>query len=190
MKKIFLIILMPIVLLGFVGCGKQNELVEESAQKTVDAFANGDLEAINELVFGTEVIDVDDELTEIWEEDIPKQEGVLSDIFNLVTVEVKKITKNTIEYKIEAPDMSNIFLDIDTENLSENEMAEQIRTYALNAKIKKTTVSLDYVLVDGEPIINYQDADFINAVTGGLLDAYKTLYSEMMEEYAKGVNLE
>lgn len=190
MKKIFLIILMPIVLLSFVGCGKQNELVEESAQKTVDAFANGDLKAINELVFGTEVIDVDDELTEIWEEDTPKQEGVLADIFNLVTVEVKKITKNTIEYKIEAPDMSNIFLDIDAENLSENEMAEQIRTCALNAKIKKTTVSLNYILVDGKPIINYQDADFINAVTGGLLDAYKTLYSEMMEEYAKGVNLE
>ena len=35
---------------------------------------------------------------------------------------------------------------------------------------------------------SYQDEKFINAVTGGLLDAFKTLYSEMLEEYMKEVD--
>ena len=49
-------------------------------------------------------------------------------------------------------------------------------------------MSLEYILVDDEPIVNYQNEEFVNAVTGGLLDAYKNLYSEMLEEYTERVD--
>ena len=85
--------------------------------------------------------------------------------------------------------MSKVFDDIDINysNISENELAEYIIEYAQDAKIKSNVVSLDYILVEDEPVVNYQDEKFINAMTGGLLDVYKTLYSEMMKEYTEGV---
>ena len=111
-------------------------------------------------------------------------------IFDLVTVKVKKTTDSTIEYEIEAPDMSKVFVNMDTNttNTSQDELLQYIKNYAQNAETKVATVSLEYILVDDEPIVNYQDEEFINAVTGGLLDAYKTLYSEMLEEYSEGVD--
>ena len=107
-----------------------------------------------------------------------------------MTVKVKKTTDSTIEYEIEAPDMSNVFIDMNTkaDNISEDGLLDYIKSYAPNAETKETTVSLEYILVDDEPIVNYQDEEFINAVTGGLLDAYKNLYSEMLEEYMEGVD--
>ena len=190
MKKIFLSILVCVILTSFVGCGKKNEAVETEARAVADAFTDGDMETINKRIFGTNGVEVDDGLSDIWGEDAQSQDGVLTSIFDLVTVKVKKITDSTIEYKIEAPDKSKVFLDmnINTENLSEDELLDYIKNYAKKAEMKGTTVSLEYILVDDEPILNYQDEKFINAVTGGLLDAFKTLYSEMLEEYMKEVD--
>lgn len=86
--------------------------------------------------------------------------------------------------------MSKVFIDMNTNvnNISEDELLDYIKSYVPNAETKETTVSLEYILVDDEPIVNYQDEEFINAVTGGLLDAYKILYSEMLEGYTKGVD--
>lgn len=190
MKKVLALILTCAVLTSLVSCGKQNKIVEEKAQVVADAFTNGDMEAINEAIFGTSKFEVDEALSDIWEENAQPQEGVVTHIFELVTVKVKKTTDSTIEYEIEAPDMSKVFVDIDTNtaNISDVELFEHIKSYAQNAGTKVTMVSLEYILVDDEPIVNYQDEEFINAVTGGLLDAYKSLYLEMMEEYEKGVH--
>lgn len=188
MKKILLNILICGILVGLAGCEQPNEAVETEAQVIADAFTNGDMEIINKTVFGTNEIEIDDGLSDIWGEDAQSQEGVLTCIFDLVTVKVKKTTDSTIEYEIEAPDMSKVFVDMNAnaDDLSEDELLDYIRNYAQNAETKDTTVSIEYILVDDEPILNYQDEEFINTVTGGLLDAYKTLYSEMLEEYAEG----
>lgn len=191
MKKIiFLIILGCVILLSFTGCKEQNELVKGKAQVIADAFTNNDMETINELIFGTSKISVDDELSDIWGENYESRDGVLTYIFDLVTVEVKEITDSTVEYKIKAPDMSKVFVDMNAnaDNLSEDELLDYIKSYAKNAETKDTTVFLEYILVEDELILNYQDDEFVNAVTGGLLDAYKTLYSEMLEEYTKGAD--
>ena len=190
MKKIFLSILVCVMLISFVGCGQQNKAIEAEAQAVADAFTDSDMETINKTIFGTDEVEIDGGLSDIWGEDAQSQDGVLTCIFDLVTVKVKKITDSTIEYEIEAPDMSKVFIDMNTnaDNMSEDELLEYIKSYAQNAETKETIVSLEYILVDDEIIVNYQDEKFINAVTGGLLDAYKTLYSEMMQEYTEGVD--
>lgn len=190
MKRLFLIVLVYVSLLtGLVGCGKQNKVVEENAQKVADAFADGDMATINKNIFGINEFEVDEELSDMWGESIESQEGVLEHIFEHVTVKVKKTTESTIEYEINAPDMKNVFVDLNTNtaNISEDELLQQIKDYAKNAETTATTVSLEYIVVNDELIVDYQDEAFINAVTGGLLDAYKSLYEEMMEEYMEGV---
>lgn len=190
MKKIFLIILIFIVLTSFSGCWKQNKLIKENVQIVADAFTNNDMEILNKTIFGANKFEVDEKLSDIWGKANEPQEGVLNYIFEYVTVKVKKTTDSTIEFEIESPDMRKVFIDIDTSvaNISEDELLEYFKSYAQNAETRHTTVSLDYILVDDEPIVNYQDEDFINAVTGGLLDAYKSLYKEMLKEYAEGVS--
>lgn len=190
MKKILLSILMCVILVSLADCGQQNEAVETEAQVIADAFTNGGMQTINKTIFGINEVEIDDGLSDIGGEDVQSQDGVLDYIFDLVTVKVKKTTDSTIEYEIEAPDMSKVFVDMNTnaDNLSKDELLGYIKNYAQNAETKDTTVSLGYILVDDEPILNYQDEEFINAVTGGLLDAYKTLYSEMLEEYTEGVD--
>ncbi len=188
MKKIFLSVLLCAILFCLGGCEEQNEAVETEAQVVADAFTDGDMETINKTIFGTNEVEINDGLSDIWGEDAQSQDGVLTCIFDLVTVKVKKTTDSTIEYEIEAPDMSKVFVDMDTNttNISQDELLQYIKNYAQNVETKDTTVSLEYILVDDEPIVNYQDEEFINAVTGGLLDAYKTLYSEMLGEYTEG----
>ena len=186
-KRVLLLIIVCVAFTGLVSCGEQNELVKENAQVVADAFTNGDMATINKIIFATNKLEVDKELSDIWGEDAQSQDGVLTYIFDLVTVEVKEITDSTIEYEIEVPDMSNVFVDIDTNavNMSQDELLQYIKNYAQNAETKDTTVALEYILVDDEPVVNYQNEEFINAVTGGLLDAYKTLYSEMLKEYTE-----
>lgn len=190
MKWLFLIVLVCVSLLtGLVGCGKQNKVIEENAQEVADAFADGDIATINKNIFGTNEFEVDEELSDMWGETSKSQEGLLEHIFEQVTVKVKKTTENTIEYEIEAPDMKNVFMDLDasTADISEDELLEHIKSYAKNAEITTVTVSLEYIIVDDKPVVDYRNEAFINAVTGGLLDAYKSLYEEMMEEYMEGV---
>lgn len=192
MHKILLSILVCVLLTTLVGCKERNKSIEAEAQVVADAFTDGDMEAINKIIFGTNGFEIDDGLSDIWEENTQSQNGVLTYIFDLVTVKVQKITGSTVEYKIEAPNMSEVFLNIEVDSngtdISQDEILQYIKNYAQNAKTVDTTVSIEYILADDEPIINYQNEEFINAITGGLLDAYKTLYSEMLEEYAEGVN--
>lgn len=190
MKIISLSILLCVILTSFVGCGQQNEAIEAEAQVVADAFADGDMETINKTIFGTNEVEIDDDISDIWGEEDQSQDGVLACIFDLVTVKVKKTTDSTIEYEIKAPDMSKVFIDMNTkaDTISEDGLLDYIKSYVQKTETKETKVSLEYILVDDEPIVNYQNEEFINAVTGGLLDAYKNLYSEMLGEYAEGVD--
>ena len=43
-----------------------------------------------ERLFGTNEVEIDDGLSDIWGEDAQSQDGVLACIFDLVTVKVKK----------------------------------------------------------------------------------------------------
>lgn len=191
MKRLLLIILVFTLVVGLVGCGKKN-MVKDTAQVLVDAFDTDDMATINKTIFGSNEVTMDEEVLEIWGEpdtSDTSQEGVLEQIFPYVTVKAIKTTESSITYEIEAPDMRNVFVNLSTNmtDISEDELLQYIKEYAKNAEKKVVTVSLNCTFVHGEPIVEYRDEAFINAVTGGLLDAYKALYEQMLEEYRKGV---
>lgn len=64
---------------------------------------------------------------------------------SMLPFKVKKTTESTIEYEIEAPDMKNVFMDLDasTADISEDELLEHIKSYAKNVEITAVTVSLE-----------------------------------------------
>ncbi len=192
MKRLLLILLVFTLVVGLVGCGRKNT-VKDTAQVLVDAFETNDMTTINKTIFGSNEVTMDEEVLEIWGEpdtSDTSQEGVLEQIFPYVTVKAAKTTESTITYEIEAPDMQNVFdnFGVNMTDISEDELLQYIKEYAKNAEKKVVTVSLNCTFVHGKPIVEYRDEAFINAVTGGLLDAYKSLYEQMLEEYRKGVS--
>ncbi len=192
MKRLLLIVLVFTLVVGLVGCGKKN-MVKDTAQVLVDAFDTDDMATINKTIFGSNEVTMDEEVLEIWGEpdtSDTSQEGVLEQIFQYVTVKATKTTESTITYEIEAPDMKNVFvnLSMNMADISEDELLQYIKEYAKNAEKKVVTVSLKCTFVDNELIVDYRNETFINAVTGGLLDAYKALYEKMLDEYRKGVS--
>jgi len=188
-KSLFALMLACAVLAGLAGCGGQNEGVRESAQTVADAFAANDMAAINEVVFGTAAHEVYPELADTPEEEGRTKEGILTSVFERTTIEVGNTTDSTIEFRVSAPDMSGVFdgLDADADNMTEEELLKHVREHAKKAELKEATVNLGYELVGGEPVIDYQDPEFVDAVTGGLLNAYGELYAKMLDEYAKGL---
>lgn len=172
----------------FTGCQDKDNTVRESAQFAADAFSSGDMASIHQVVFGTSQLELDGDLSALWGQDIQSQGGVLDIIFESVTVEVKKITDTAIEYEIIAPDMSNVFAELSdcSDTISENELLEFIYNYAHDTEMKESIVTVAYVFADDGLLIDYKNKDFINAVTGNLLDAYISTYGEMMESYMEG----
>ncbi len=189
MKQWMVVALVFIASIGFISCEKQSKIVEENAYAVENAFADEDIGAINEAIFGTYEFDAQGKLADMWKENIESQEGILENIFEYVTVEVEEITRSTITYEIKAPDMKDVFVECGANmtEISEEVLLQHIRSYAKQAEKKVTTVTLAYLFVDDDLVVDYQNEAFINAVTGGLLDAYKALYEEMMNEYMKGI---
>ena len=201
MKKLFAILVTLVIIASLCGCNKKEaesgepevatiDAVVEYANGVAEAFTKGDLSAINETIFGTSGLEMDDDLSAILGESSEQEEGILNSIFENTTVKVLKTTNETIEFEIESPDMSSVFDDLKTvsREITADDLRNYIEDYTTQADKKTTAVSLNYIIVDGEPVVNYREESFINAVTGGLLEAYKSLYREMMEEYIGGAN--
>ncbi|MEY8387417.1 hypothetical protein AALC17_09000 [Oscillospiraceae bacterium 38-13] len=188
MRRLILIISICIALITLVGCGKQKEAVKDTVQTLADAFHDGDIKTINRFIFGANELAIDEELSDMWGNTSESQGGILEHVFVQVTLRVKNISADTVEFEVEAPDMSNVFtsLKADSDSITEDKLLQYIIDYAENAEKKTTMVSLKYIFIDEEAVVEYQDETFVNAVTGGLLDAYKSLYTEMIEEYAEG----
>lgn len=108
--------------------------------------------------------------------------------FQHVRIEVKRVGESEIEYEIEAPNMKNVFADMESEDtdISEKDFLQYIKNYIQSAETVKSKVSLGYIVTENQLVVDYQNEEFINAVTGGILDAYKSLYSEILEKYERG----
>ena len=214
MKRFLSAVLLFAATVSLVGCKKHDKMVTENTQELSAAFANGDMGTINQTIFGSSEQYTDEAFPIARDERTETKEGVLEHIFRHVTITEKNTTAHAIEYEIKAPDMKNVFADLTTDtadpsddtlmdlltrdtastaeratatDISEEALLQHIKDYAANAELTTAVVSLDYVVVDGQLIVDYRDEAFINAVTGGLLDAYKDLYQQMLDEYAKGV---
>lgn len=189
MKRNVILAGVGVLVLICAGCGSTEE-AKEYAQETADIVAGGDMEEISQLVFGYQEPELDKETAEMFSGGAADEDadGILSGIFERVTIEVKKVKKDAIEYEIGAPDLSGVFDELAEGGspLSDEDFAGYLREYIAHAEIKKRTVSVPYEIVDDGIEADYQSEEFINAITGGLLESYQKIYQEMMEGYAGG----
>lgn len=154
--------------------------IETQAQEITNVIASGDMEKINQIIFDYQELKVDEEIDEE-----NSSEGILKKIFTKDSIQVKKINEDTIEYEIKAPNLSHIFEEItENENISTDEaFKEYLMNYIDKAENKKITISVPYTVKDGKILANYKDKEFINAITGGLLESYQKMYQSMIDEY-------
>ncbi|MEZ3447466.1 MAG: hypothetical protein K1W30_20485 [Lachnospiraceae bacterium] len=177
-------ILYTFIILTLCACG--NSEVEKFADETAAVFASGDIAEINSLVFGDVYLPVDSRLEGIVEDE-PIQNGLLTELFSHSTVDVNKVKKGTIQFVVSAPDMTAVFecLPDDASNFTENDLYEYIIKYASSTETIEFTVEVPFSSEDGEIVIEYRDEAFINAITGGLVEAYKDLYTEVLDQYRR-----
>lgn len=180
-KKI--LVWLMLVVGGISGCGHSD--IKTEAEEIVTAFNEADINAVNQIVFGNGDLKVNDELSEIFDTDEQKS-GIMSEIIELDTITVKKVTNSEIVYQIKAPDMSRIFEEISMDrldNMTEEEFEQYIIDYMHDTGVVESEPSIPYTKENGEVRADYKTGEFINAISGGLLDAYQALYQEMLDGY-------
>lgn len=181
-KKIWIVlivIIVAILLLGAYFLSKERKSVKEYAENVVEIFQNGNQEKIDELVFGYQELAMEDENQEEGE-----KEGILAKIFKNISIRVKRITGKEIQYEISSPDLSTFFDILEKENkmLSAAEMESSLDKLIKEAQRKEYVVSIPYEKKNGKIIATYRTEEFVNAITGGLLQGYKEIYAKMLEE--------
>ena len=141
-------------------------------QNDLEVFSDGDISKITERVFGS----VPNETYE---------EGIIADLFANAEAQITSADESTITYTIVAPDISNFFrecaVQLDSITTSE-ELGQTILEYAKTSPTKEYTVTVPYFVEEDDIDVAYDDPDFINAMTGGLLDAYTALYDMYLSE--------
>lgn len=181
-KKIWIvliILILAILLLGVYFLSKERKPVKEYAENVVEIFQNGNKEQIDKLVFGYQEPAVEDENQKEGE-----KEGILAKIFKNISIKVKRITGKEIQYEILSPDLSTFFDILEKENkkLSALEMESLLDKLIKEVQRKEYVVSIPYEKKDGKIIATYRTEEFVNAITGGLLESYKEIYAKMLEE--------
>lgn len=166
-----------------------DEKVKESAEEIILAISNGNMENIHQLIFNSSNLKIDEEVTDIFDEDSNKanNEGILNKVFLRDSIKIIKINEGTVEYEIESPNLDGIFTDMleNANKLSTENFLDYLTEYINKAEIKKMNVVVPYIVENERIVIDYKDSDFINAITGGLLESYKQFYQIMLEEYKK-----
>ena len=66
--------------------------------------------------------------------------------------------------------------------LSAAEMESSLDKLIKEAQRKEYVVSIPYEKKNGKIIATYRTEEFVNAITGGLLQGYKEIYAKMLEE--------
>ena len=178
-KKIWIVLIvliLAILLLGVYFLSKERKSVKEYAENVVEIFQNGNKEKIDKLVFGYQELAMEDE---------NQKEGILEKIFKNISIKVKRITGKEIQYEISSPDLSTFFDTLEKENkrLSASEMESSLDKLIKETQRKEYVVSIPYEKKDGKIIANYRTEEFVNAITGGLLESYKEIYAKILEEW-------
>lgn len=153
---------------------KEDHITE--IKEDLKVFADGNISEITERVFGA---------TSGKGSTSESNNGIIADLFTNAEVRIASTNDSNINYTILSPDISDFFIvcadQINAITTSE-ELGQAILEYAETAPIKEYTVSVPYSS-SGESIsVAYDNPDFINAMTGGLLDAYMVLYEQYLAE--------
>lgn len=189
-RSAFIILVIAVVLsIGAVGCIGMAVFTDNRAlnalntshraivENDLELFAAGDITEITQRVFG-----------EGFDSTVSanSDKGIVADLFANAQVQVSSTDATTITYTIVSSDISDFFR-AESEKLQTITTTEELRQalidYADTAPEKEYTVVLPYTISEEKEIeIEYDDPEFINAMTGGLLDAYADLYGQYLEE--------
>lgn len=184
MKNRILVLLSLILVLSLTACSSKNSgplkaLDDEHAEEIttdLEVFESGDISDISERIFG---IPADAGA------DATSSDGIIADLFSNANVKVSDVNETTVTYTIVSPDISDFFTacaeELDTITTSA-ELGQAILAYAESAPQKEYTVSIPYTVTDDGIDIAYDTPEFVNAMTGGLLDAYSALYNQYLDE--------
>jgi hypothetical protein len=192
MKRILTVVLVGMLLLSLSSCGKNktDQELKADANEIVAAFEKSDINSISSLIFDVGSLNIDEELSDFFT-DAEDETGILAYIFTYDTVTVKKIyeAEKEITYEVKAPDLTNFFSDLsdDVLEMTELDFEQYLLEYIQSVDTITTSVVVSYVYNGESFSANYKTAEFINAITGGLLYAYQSLYQEMIDEYLQNM---
>lgn len=183
MKKLSRVLII-ILLFTMSGCSKDKDGALKALDKDqvvavqhdLEVFSDGNVSEITERIFGTE----SDEMSTN-----NSSNGIIADLFANAEVQITSTDESTISYTIVSPDISDFFTayadQLDSITTSE-ELGHTILEYAKTAPAKQYTVTIPYSVAEDGINVSYNDPDFINAMTGGLLEAYSVLYDQYLTE--------
>lgn len=185
-KTIIIISILIVLLLALTGCNGNVKLAEVKAQEAADIIVSGDMEKINQIIFGHQNIEMDESVENILEDEKTEENGILNEVFKRCTIEIEKVTRKQIKFQINSPDLSNLVDDSKEEmgSFSEEEILKYFKSYISEAELKTHNVAVPYTVEDDEVKINYKNKEFINAITGGFLESYQGAFQEMIDVYA------
>ena len=122
-------------------CGTDKK-IEKQANNIVDAVENNDISELDFIINGTDELAEDEELADFFETDTEQGNGLMSKIIKHDTIEVKKVGKDAITYKITAPDLSNLFSDMKAGNVTEENIDSFMDDYISDAKMVTNEVDV------------------------------------------------
>lgn len=124
----------------------------------------------------------------------PVENAVISKVVELAVIREAEVQSDgTVTVVVVAPDMSKLFNELLDKEYTEPLSAEEMESYFLNAvkdkgNLKKFTVNVPMVEVEGEFIPDPSNEDFKNAMTGGFRDAFIEFYNKSLEEIFKNLS--
>lgn len=168
--------------LFFSACGNE-KAVKAEAGKIVEAVENKDVKTLEMLILGTGDFAEDEALSDFFLESESDSNGVIAKIIEQDSIKVKKIEKEAIVYEITAPQLSEMFeAAMQEKDLSSENFEKYIYDYIAAADKIKIEVKVPYTYEDKVFEADYLTKDFINAITGNLVNAYQGLVQKMLEE--------
>lgn len=124
----------------------------------------------------------------------PVENAVISKVVELAVIKEAEVQSDgTMTVVVVAPDMSKLFNELLDKEYTEPLSAEEMESYFLKAvkdkgNLKKFTVNVPMVEVEGEFIPDPSDEDFKNAMTGGFRDAFIEFYNKSLEAIFKNLS--
>ena len=180
-KKIFLMPTLIIMLFSIPACGKSKE-VKEQADVIVQAVNTDNIADLKNIILKgyTSDIIMDNELSDFFNDSKNEEDGLITKIIEKDNIKVKDVKKDTIIYEIVAPQLDNMIEDIlDDENITVNEFDTAIYEYINNAPLYSREVNVNYTNTDNNFSADYNTYDFVNALTGGLVEGYNNLLKSL-----------
>lgn len=172
----------------------QKKRIEQAAIVQSEVFMSGDMDRINDLVFssGDSIVSFpdntgikqDESVLSTWNQG--SENSIMRILFANTQINVVDITQDTIQYSITSPDFSNFFADCE-ESLSAISEAQEVfdllNSYSVGVDKVQKTVNLPYTYNAEALKVEYQSQEFVNAISGGLFEAYAELYNQLINAY-------